>query len=828
MANSTLTDNLVSWWDFNSESPQGFIADQHGSNPLVISGVTISGGAMNVPGTCSSPDMGAKDFHTAPSVFNPNSQSFTVAALVKFNSIDENHEIISKWTTEDGGWRLFFNFAEGEISFMVQSPGGTAATSQNFPVIATGQYYAILAWCDASIGKIYVQVDHNSVAISETAVGFAINPTLALLVAGAGSHCDLTTNPLNGSIKQASYWNRILTANERNELWNNGDWLDYNDLKKNIEIECRELKCCPPDQFEVPVQVQCFPCDTSPEVGISPASGSSVEFPLIVFLTSNITGASIYFTTDGSEPSIESTLYEAPITLTSQVQLVRAFAVVEGCPDGTESMASYVTSPMVAQLSFGCARIDKCGQWGVFAPDGLGDYHWKLQTILSVLTPIKRIEMYQVNSLGIWDTGQAWSTDEFINPDEGPPNFHVFPLVLFNGGQVNAAYTSDFSLSHPTHIAAGAQTYDLYGEPVSTLSGYFKCILFWGDGTKTITTISTVCSDPPPPPPCELPAAPVLTTFCYGIDVTFHELPGLEYKLFRRMASPVVDVVFHLIDSGIVATNPQTYHDTGVSPGEVWCYLLQVKYPFCDYGSSVPVCISVPCKPEITLSIDKTSVCPGDTITLTWNSRCIVGDLTSSWDDPKTGNVGGSESILIPADTVLDEICYTLEGGNACESTSKEVCVTIGHVPTTAQCLLLNIVKVKIDGYTDTYFFPYTLQCDLSGYGNHNPPNAKIWGGEFGRERPDACQFGGDITYSPFSVPSDITYFNDGCVITQGAISLNPSDRWLLQISALIEAFEAVIIWSGEKTCGSDPTGTYVKTGGCATGPASLAIKATP
>src|SRR6185369_17659816 len=57
-------------------------------------------------------------------------------------------------------------------------------------------------------------------------------------------------------------------------------------------------------------------------------------------------GASIYYTTDGSTPSSANTLYTAPFTLTTNAT-VKAIATKTGMTDSTIASAGFVVSPAV-------------------------------------------------------------------------------------------------------------------------------------------------------------------------------------------------------------------------------------------------------------------------------------------------------------------------------------------------------------------------------------------------------------------------------------------------------------------------------------------------
>lgn len=180
--------------------------------------------------------------------------------------------------------------------------------------------------------------------------------------------------------------------------------------------------CCPPDPHAyrsadaedslAGTNSGCIPAT----VIISPESGSQLFFPSYIVLTSDNEDAAIRYTTDGTDPDELSTLYTAPFQITQAGTMVKARAYVEGCSAGPVAAALYQNPPFPIGLAFGCAELDKGGTWNEWAPNGTDDNHWQLQFIPASNTTIKRLEMRQLNALGIDDTGILWSTDSDPNP----------------------------------------------------------------------------------------------------------------------------------------------------------------------------------------------------------------------------------------------------------------------------------------------------------------------------------------------------------------------------------------------------------------------------
>lgn len=251
----------------------------------------------------------------------------------------------------------------------------------------------------------------------------------------------------------------------------------------------------------------CFP---TPIVTIDPPSGDVISSTTFVFLHCNRTDAQIYYTLDGTIPTTSSTLYTGPFLLTTPASTsvtfrINAVGIIPSCDYGPVATAIYNTFPFETissdlNFEFICNNADKAGIFGVFSPNGSPDYNWHLLFTTSGDTIIKRIEIYETDENGVWITGQAWATDEFINPDEGPANFHVFPLVIFDDGlspNISFSYSNRLKGSYVPILGtfpAGVYKWTMTGQPFIPLSaGYFKIKIILGTEDILFKVIRAVC-----------------------------------------------------------------------------------------------------------------------------------------------------------------------------------------------------------------------------------------------------------------------------------------------------------------------------------------------
>jgi hypothetical protein len=121
---------------------------------------------------------------------------------------------------------------------------------------------------------------------------------------------------------------------------------------------------------------------TEPSVSASPAAGTYLESVTITLVPSE--AASIYYTTDGTLPTVNSNIYSAPISITTDMTL-RFFAVDFAGNESDTVTSSYVIIPHQATIASGPSGstnlVDSGGTvtCSVTAEDTLGhaiDYQW--------------------------------------------------------------------------------------------------------------------------------------------------------------------------------------------------------------------------------------------------------------------------------------------------------------------------------------------------------------------------------------------------------------------------------------------------------------------
>ncbi|WP_342471678.1 S-layer homology domain-containing protein [Metasolibacillus sp. FSL H7-0170] len=133
----------------------------------------------------------------------------------------------------------------------------------------------------------------------------------------------------------------------------------------------------------ITVQQQQAAVPTANPVGSEVASGTTVA------LSSSTVGADVYYTTDGSTPTASSTLYSAPIIVTSAMT-IKAIAVMSGMSDSAVMSESYIINTLDAP---------------VISASAVGDGHATISW--SPISGATSYRVYQSTSSGSYGAAEA-------------------------------------------------------------------------------------------------------------------------------------------------------------------------------------------------------------------------------------------------------------------------------------------------------------------------------------------------------------------------------------------------------------------------------------
>lgn len=205
-----LTDQLVSSWELDEAS--GNAIDSHGSYDLTETSGTIGANA----GPPAARDFEAADtawFEIADNAdLGPGDTSFVISCEFVPETLDNFDALIHK----EGEYSLRVNTGNDKILFVMGSDVATWDTP-----LVTGTRYHVIAWHDATNDLIGITVNNGS-PVTVAHAGGAAATANAFRVGSDGSFaCD-------GLMRRVRFWKgRTLTTDERTQLYNSGDGLDY-------------------------------------------------------------------------------------------------------------------------------------------------------------------------------------------------------------------------------------------------------------------------------------------------------------------------------------------------------------------------------------------------------------------------------------------------------------------------------------------------------------------------------------------------------------------------------------------------------------------------
>lgn len=220
----SLLDNLVSYWKLDEAS--GNALDAHGSNELTETSGTI--------GAATGKITGARDFEAGDTEYftiasNSSLQTgdidWTFSAWINLES-DVTGCIAGKGVGLEAGnyeWELI-RVGGGNYRLYM---GGT------FRVAATladvGSWIHVLVWHDATNNVVGISLNGSETTESYSGGETADSSNFSIGAENAPSRY------FDGLICECGFWKRVLTSTERDDLYNSGNGLSYDDFGDDEE-----------------------------------------------------------------------------------------------------------------------------------------------------------------------------------------------------------------------------------------------------------------------------------------------------------------------------------------------------------------------------------------------------------------------------------------------------------------------------------------------------------------------------------------------------------------------------------------------------------------
>lgn len=219
-----LSDNLEIYYACDEAS--GNLVDSHSTHDATETGGTIDATTGKVSG--------GRDFEAGDTehfivldnaTISTGNIDFTWAFWIKPEATAGGDGILYKWRASGGNREFAVTFSSNQIIFFVTHDGATTAsvTATNFGALSAGTWYFVVVYHDSVNDVIGVSINAGTPDTTSHSTGvFSSN---ADLVIGANGN-DLD-DFYDGVIDEMGFWKRVLTSDERTELYNSGNGRDY-------------------------------------------------------------------------------------------------------------------------------------------------------------------------------------------------------------------------------------------------------------------------------------------------------------------------------------------------------------------------------------------------------------------------------------------------------------------------------------------------------------------------------------------------------------------------------------------------------------------------
>lgn len=220
-----LLDNLISYWALDESS--GDRADSHGSNTLTDNGpVGSATGKLGLAASFS----GITNYSLSRAdnaSLSTGDIDFTAQAWVYFTT-KTNYHVFAHKGWETGGssnkeWVLWYDQGADRFVFSVAKSGAdTSVTAGNFGAPSINTWYLLHGWHDSINNQIGISVNAGTANTTTHTTG--VNDGASNFEVGASSVQALW---LSGRVDEVGFWKRVLSSQDRTDLYNSGAGLAY-------------------------------------------------------------------------------------------------------------------------------------------------------------------------------------------------------------------------------------------------------------------------------------------------------------------------------------------------------------------------------------------------------------------------------------------------------------------------------------------------------------------------------------------------------------------------------------------------------------------------
>jgi hypothetical protein len=221
---STLTDGLVSWWNLDETS--GTRVDSHGSNDLAD--INTVGNATGKISNAASYVSANNEYlvKAAPTGVNGGDRDFTLAGWIWYDALVTKTAIKLGALNSGAGnltdWMLYLT--SNKLTFYgIATSSFQGITATSFGALSTGTWYHFALWQDAGAPSLNIQMNNGTIDDNTSYTTLTHQTGAVSLQLGGGYGASY----IDGRLDEVGFWDRVLTPDERAELYNSGDGIGY-------------------------------------------------------------------------------------------------------------------------------------------------------------------------------------------------------------------------------------------------------------------------------------------------------------------------------------------------------------------------------------------------------------------------------------------------------------------------------------------------------------------------------------------------------------------------------------------------------------------------
>lgn len=238
MSHSTLRTDLVSWWQMDDDPDDGIIVDAMGRMSLTPVNVTQTIGQIDYALEFST---GSKIYTASNGFVTMQGRSFSVMCWFMMTSqLGTFQYLFSKFGAGTTG-EFMMRFETGAFMQGIVGDTANAVLAEFLGIPVLNVWHMAVMTYNHLTDEVRISVDNRNAP----ATGTGVPPVETSQDFVLGSKNNDTFN-LRGAMGPTAIWWKVLSAAEVEALWNEGEWLTF---EQTEVAECKEVACCDLQNF---------------------------------------------------------------------------------------------------------------------------------------------------------------------------------------------------------------------------------------------------------------------------------------------------------------------------------------------------------------------------------------------------------------------------------------------------------------------------------------------------------------------------------------------------------------------------------------------------